>query len=93
MFSPAITADCNKDPSSQAGGGWLDGLFRPLGPSYPPTMAYSGMMTDPGKGTPLFPTSDPVGAAPVRAVEPVFTDKTFAGQYLRGHSTDVYSIA
>ena len=91
MFSPAITADCNKDPSSQAGGGFLDGFFRPLAPLSPPSMGYSAMMTDPGKGTPVYPSSDPVGAPPLRTIQPVFSDKTFADQYLRSHSMEVYS--
>jgi hypothetical protein len=70
-YSSALTADCDirkgfptDSPSvSQSGGGLLDGLFRPIPPSIPPSTGYSTMMTDPGKGTQLYPSADSTGGA------------------------------
>lgn len=68
-YSSALSADCNKpngfptdgSAASQAGGGVMDGLFRPIAPSVPASNSYSAMMTDPGKGTVAYPSSDPTG--------------------------------
>jgi hypothetical protein len=102
-YGSAITADCRKPNgfptdgsyASQAGGGFLDGLFRPIGPTAPPGMAYTAMMTDPGKGTTAYPSSDPVGFAPFRPVPNVFTNPTFANTPLRTYSgtatSDIYA--
>jgi hypothetical protein len=71
QYSSALTADCGKpngfptdgSGASQNGGGLFDGLFRPILPSVPASASYSAMMTDPGKGTAAYPSSDPTGKA------------------------------
>jgi len=101
QYSSAITEDCGKpngfptdgSAASQAGGGMFDGLFRPLIPYSPPSAAYAGMMTDPGKGTAPYPSSDPVGTAAFRQVPLVFTQPTFANQATRAYGTDIYRTA
>jgi hypothetical protein len=68
-YMSALTADCGKpngfptdgSAASQKGGGMMDGLFRPIAPSIPPSTAYSAMMTDPGKGTTPFTSGDAAG--------------------------------
>lgn len=68
-YISALTSDCGKpngfptdgSGASQAGGGMLDGLFRPISAGIPPSTAYAAMMTDPGKGTVAYPSSDPMG--------------------------------
>jgi len=103
-YSSALTADCGKpngfptdgSQASQAGGGMLDGIFRPfVTPTVAPNMAQVAMMTDPGKGTPAYPSSDPVGYAQFRPIPPVFTQPTFANQALRSYSgtsqSDIYA--
>jgi hypothetical protein len=100
-YMSAITADCGKpnafptdgSAASQAGGGLIDGLFRPLVPTAPPSASYAGMMTDPGKGTPLYPSSDPSGPAAFRATPSVGTDSTIAAAHVRTISSDVYKTA
>jgi len=97
-YSPAITADCSKhsgfptdgSSASQAGGGLIDGLFRPLLPTVPPSAPYAAMMTDPGKGTPLYPSADPVGQPAYRAPPNAFIDPNLAGAHLRTLGADVY---
>lgn len=63
FYGSAITADCGKPngfptdgSAAQNGGAWSDGLFRPLAISQGPP--YTTMMEF--KGTPAYPTSDPV---------------------------------
>jgi len=101
-YSSAISADCGKPNSfptdgsaaSQAGGS-LNGLFRPLIPGTPTTAntPYAGMMTDIIKGTPLYPSSDPVGQPPYRATPSAYIDPTISGAHIRTHSADVYKAA
>jgi hypothetical protein len=83
-YMSAITADCGKpngfptdgSAASQKGGSMFDGLFRPIiPPAGAPSAAYSMMMTDPGKGTSLYPSSDPAGPAPVVPPAPAFIPK------------------
>jgi hypothetical protein len=100
-YSSAINADCGKpngfptdgSQASQAGGGMFDALFRPLQPTAPPGMAYSAMMTDPGKGTPLYPPSDPTGMAPLRPIPPAVIDPTFTITPTRSYGADVYRMS
>ena len=100
-YSSAITADCGKpnafptdgSAASQAGGGIIDGLFRPLVPTAPVSSAYAGMMTEPGKGTPLYPSADAAGPAPFRQPAPAFIEPNVAGAHIRTISADVYKTA
>jgi hypothetical protein len=99
-YSSAITADCGKpngfptDASqAQAGGGFLDAMFRPLMPSAPPGMAYAGMMTDPGKGTPLYPSSDSTGTAPLRHMPTAVIDPRYTIVPTRSYGADVYRMS
>lgn len=101
-YTPAISADCGKangfptdgSSASQAGGGMLDGLFRPILPTSAPMQAntvYSGMMTDPGKGTALYPSADPVGPAPYRLNPVAVIDPAFSGAHTRSYNqADIY---
>ena len=67
FYSSAITADCGKpngfptdgSRAQQAGGGMMDGLFRPLAPITGAAPPYTTMMEF--KGAAPFPTSDAVG--------------------------------
>lgn len=97
-YSSAVNSDCGKpngfptdgSAASQAGGGLLDGLFRPLIPTAPVNTAYAGMMTEPGKGTPLYPSSDPVGHPPFRQYTTAYVEPAFAGAHVRTLPNDVY---
>lgn len=97
-YASAITADCGKpnnfptdgSAASQAGGGVIDGLFRPLIPTAPPSAAYAGMMTDPGKGTALYPSADAVGQPPYRANPISYVEPDKLNTHIRVHPTDVY---
>jgi len=99
-YSSGISSDCGKtngfptdgSAASQAGGGMLDGLFRPLITPAPHTAnpVYTGMMTDPGKGTPLYPTSDPVGPGAMRAQPNAFINPPQFYTGIRSIGTDVY---
>jgi hypothetical protein len=51
------------------------------------------MMTDPGKGTPLYPSGDPAGQAPLRPPPTVYIDPKFAAAHVRTISSDVYKTA
>jgi hypothetical protein len=97
-YSSAINADCGKaiaptDVSqvSQAGGAALDGLFRPVLTGAPPSSAYVTMMTH--KGAPEYPSPDPVGVAPFRAMPAAITNPTFGNQSLRTYGADIYKTA
>ncbi|NBO71520.1 MAG: hypothetical protein EBU66_08080 [Bacteroidetes bacterium] len=100
-YASAITSDCGKpnafstdgSSASQAGGGLIDGLFRPLIPTAPPSAAYSAMMTDPGKGTPLYPSSDASGQAPYRPTPSSFIEPNVAGAHIRTLGADVYKTS
>jgi hypothetical protein len=101
-YMSAITADCGKpngfptdgSGASQAGGGMLDGLFRGLQPTPgAPSSAYAGMMTDPGKGTPLYPSADPVGQPAYRANPVMMIDAKTVGAHVRTLGADVYRTA
>jgi hypothetical protein len=78
-YTSAIMADCGKpngfptdgSAASQAGGG-IDGLFRPILPGASASSAYSMMMTDPGKGTAAYPSSDPTGRPELVPTPPPF---------------------
>ena len=67
FYSSAINADCGKpngfptdgSRAQQAGGGMMDGLFRPLAPSVGASAPYTSMMEF--KGVAPYPTADPVG--------------------------------
>jgi hypothetical protein len=100
-YSSAINEDCGKPngfptdgSQAQTGGGFLDGLFRPLLPSAgAPSAAYAGMMTDPGKGTPLYPSADPVGPAPLRTMPGGALPPTYTVTPTRSYGADVYSMS
>ena len=99
-YGSAITADCGKpngfptdgSQASQAGGGMFDGLLRPfITPTIPANMTQVAMMTDPGKGTTVYPSSDPVGTASFRTLPAIFTNPTFANQATRAYTSDIYA--
>ena len=102
-YSSAISSDCGKpngfptdgSGASQAGGGMLDGLFRPLMPAAPhvANSAYTGMMTEPGKGTYLYPSSDPVGQAALRSQPNMYINPSNIHNGIRVLPTDVYKTA
>jgi len=97
-YASAINSDCGKpngfttdgSAASQAGGGFLDGMFRPLIPTAPPSAAYAGMMTDPGKGTPLYPNADPTGTAPFRSMPVANIPANFTITPTRSYGADMY---
>jgi hypothetical protein len=99
-YSSAISSDCGKANSfptdgsaaSQAGGGMLDGLFRPIVSSSPPSGAYNTMMTD-VKGTPAPPTADPAGSAPYRTSTSAFIQPNIVSSHIRTIGADVYKTA
>jgi hypothetical protein len=100
-YMSAITADCGKpnnfptdgSAASQAGGGMIDGLFRPLIPSAPVSSAYAGMMTEPGKGTPLYPSADAAGQPNYRPQVPMYLEPENLNTHIRVHPTDVHKMA
>jgi hypothetical protein len=100
-YASAITADCGKpnnfptdaSAASQAGGGLIDGLFRPIIPTPAVTSPYAAMMTEPGKGTPLYPTADPVGQPSYRAQPPMFLEPDKLNTHIRVHPTDIFKTA
>lgn len=100
-YMSAITADCGKpnafptdgSAASQAGGGLIDGLFRPIIPTPAVTAPYAAMMTDPGKGTPLYPTADPVGQPMYRPQPPLYLETTKLNEHIRVHPPDIYKTA
>ena len=90
-YGSAMSADCGK----QAGGGWADALFRPLQASAPPGVAYSGMMVN-IKGTPPYPSADPVGPGAIKPQPNLYLDSsrssaTGIGAAIRTLNGDVYS--
>ena len=109
-YSSAINADCGKpsgfptdgSAASQAGGGLFDGVRSFLiNPTAPPNFLQANLMEF--KGAPPYPSRDPVGTAPFRAIPPVFTQPTFANQALRQYTptlpsgvtppSDIYATA
>ena len=96
-YSSAITADCGKPNSfptdgsaaSQRGGGALDGLFRPLAASAPVGTAYATMMEY--KGSPSYPSADPVGQAPLRTPAASYMTTANLTTHIRTLNNDVYS--
>ena len=97
-YSSAITSDCGKpngfptdgSAASQAGGGMLDGLFRPLSAVGPPSTAYAAMMTDPGKGTSLYPVPQSDGQPAYRELSTAFIEPNVAQAHIRNVGIDVY---
>ena len=100
-YASAITSDCGKpnafptdgSAASQAGGGLIDGLFRPIIPTPAVTSPYAGMMTEPGKGTPLYPTADPVGQPAYRSQGSIYLEPDRLNTHIRLHPTDVFKTA
>jgi len=102
-YASAMTSDCGKpngfptdgSAASQAGGGMLDGLFRPLSPPAPhvASSAYTGMMTNPGKGTLPYPSPSPSGQPAYRTVPPIFVEPGNIQSHVRVLGTDVYKTA
>lgn len=100
-YTSAISGDCgqpNKFPTdgsaaSQSGGGIFGDTFRPIVPSAPPSPPYIGMMTDPGKGTVPYPSSDAAGPAALRTVPTAFIQPNMAGAHVRVFDSDVYKTS
>lgn len=94
-YSSAITADCGKPNSfptdgsaaSQAGGGFMDGLFRPFASSNPPSMIYQPMMEN--KGVAAYPTSDPVGNPKFTAFGTPYVTTANLNAAVRTYTTDM----
>jgi hypothetical protein len=74
---------------TQKGGGAFDALFRPLAASAPVGTAYQSMMEF--KGVTPFPSSDPVGNAPLRMPQSSYLTKAQLDTSVRTYSSDVYS--
>lgn len=94
-YGSAISADCGKSngsDASQAGGGWTDGLFRPIGASSPPGLAYQTQMVD-IKGTTPYPSSDPVGQPPYRSSTGNYITGANLNSHIRSFGTDIYKTA
>ena len=98
-YSSAINADCGKvngfptdgSAASQAGGGVLDGLFRPIIPTAPVSGLTQAIMVEPGKGTPPYPPADPVGPAAFRPNPIATVDTRLAGAHTRSYNqSDIY---
>ena len=62
-YGSALTASCGK---GQSGGSLFDGLFRPMIPGAPVSMAYDTQMAI--KGVESKTTSDPVGSGDIRPI-------------------------
>lgn len=100
-YMSAITADCGKpnafptdgSAASQAGGGIIDGLFRPIIPTPAVSAPYAAMMTEPGKGTPLYPTADPVGQPMYRQQPALILDTDKLNTHIRVHPSDIFKTA
>jgi hypothetical protein len=102
-YTSAINSDCGKpngfptdgSATSQAGGGMFDALLRPVMPTAPLTAypLYPAMMTDPGKGTTPYPSSDPVGQAPFRDQPSTFINPDRLDTHLRVTGYDMYKTA
>jgi hypothetical protein len=98
-YGSAISADCGKpngfptdgSAASQAGGSITDALFRPILNGAPPGAPYTQMMEM--KGVTPFPTSDPVGAAPLRAVPVSHIAPNDVNPHIRTFGADVYKTA
>ena len=96
-YGSAISADCGKpngfptdgSGASQAGGGWADGLFRPIMTSNPAGLAYQTQMVD-IKGTTPFPTADPVGQPPYRPMSASYITGANLNSHIRSYGTDMY---
>ena len=97
-YGSALSADCGKpngfptdgSAASQKGGGLVDGLFRPLMATSPPNIGYATMMTD-IKGTPPYPSSDPVGQPAIRTPPTSYISTTPMPTWARSSPTDIYS--
>lgn len=98
-YQDSLSADCGKPnnfPTSagrgvtQGGGGWADGLFRPLAASAPVGVGYQAMMEF--KGAPPFPTSDPVGNPPLRFPSAPYISDANVATHIRRVTTDIKDI-
>ena len=102
-YSSAISSDCGKpngfptdgSAASQAGGGMLDALFRPLSPPSPhvASSSYVAMMTNPGKGTTEYPSSSASGQAAYRQIPPSFIEPGNLAAHPRLIGTDIYKTS
>jgi hypothetical protein len=100
-YMSAITADCGKpnafptdgSAASQAGGGLIDGLFRPIIPTPAVTAPYAAMMTDPGKGTPPYPVAAADSQPPYRPQPPIYLEPDHLKTHIRVHPTDIFKTA
>jgi hypothetical protein len=96
-YQDSLTADCGKanafptdgSAASQKGGGWTDGLFRPLASSAPVNSSYALMMET--KGAPPFPSADPVGQPPFRFPTANYIPATTIDAHMRRFGSDIYT--
>ena len=93
-YNSAITADCGKpnqfptdgSAASQAGGGSMDGLFRPFASANPPPTVYQPMMEM--KGVAPYPSSDPVGQPAYTAFGTSYITSANLNPHVRTYTTD-----
>ena len=82
-YSNSLSADCGKtngfptdgSGASQVGGGWLDGLLRPVQATVPANTLEMAQMVD-IKGVKPYPSADPVGTAPMRTTNTSYITST-----------------
>jgi hypothetical protein len=94
-YTSAITADCGKpnqfptdgSAASQAGGGSMDGLFRPFASANPPSMVYQPMMES--KGVIPYPSSDPVGQPGYTTFGTPYITTANLAAHQRAYTTDM----
>ena len=95
-YGSALTADCGKangfptdgSAASQAGGGLMSGLFRPLVATAPPSFGYVPMMES--KGVAPYPSSDPTGNPPLRVPPAAYITNANLASWSRSSTTDMY---
>ena len=98
-YDSAIKADCGQPngfptdgSQAQAGGGMFDGIVRSFlaNPTIPPNMVQQAVITDPGKGTPLYPSRDPVGFPQTRTMPTANLNANFTITPTRSFGNDLY---
>ena len=97
-YGSAITADCGKpngfptdgSAASQAGGGIMEGLFRPIVAGSPPYAGYVPMMEF--KGVKPYPSADAVGVPPLRTAPTSYISNADTQPWNRSHTQDIYKL-
>ena len=92
-YSSALSADCGKtngfptdgSGASQVGGGMMDALFRPIQATAPINSLQQVHMVD-IKGVKPFPSSDPVGNAPVRTTNSNYITNASMASWARSYA-------